>query len=55
MYIKTLVKDTQQKLKEAQKEKNMDKSIELMKELSNLNAIKSALAKELGERIILKM
>lgn len=33
----------------------MDKSIELMKELSNLNAIKSALAKELGERIILKM
>lgn len=54
-YIINRIKDTQQKLKEAQKEKNMDKSIELMKELSNLNAIKSALAKELGERIILKM
>ncbi|HAD01928.1 MAG TPA: DNA primase, partial [Porphyromonadaceae bacterium] len=49
-YIINRIKDTQQKLKEAQKEKNMDKSIELMKELSNLNAIKSALAKELGER-----
>ena len=54
-YIINRIKETQQKLKEAQKEKNMDKSIELMKELSNLNAIKSALAKELGERIILKM
>ena len=54
-YIINRIKDTQQKLKEAQKEKNMDKSIELMKELSNLNSIKSALAKELGERIILKM
>jgi DNA primase len=54
-YIINRIKETQQKLKEAQKEKNMDKSIELMKELSNLNSIKSALAKELGERIILKM
>jgi DNA primase len=33
----------------------MDKTMELMQELTKLNEIKSVLSKEIGERIILKM
>lgn len=54
-YILSRIKDVQVKLKEAQVERNMEKTMELMQELTKLNEIKSALAKELGERIILKM
>ena len=43
------------KIKELQTEGRIDEAIEQMKEQKRLNAIKVALSKELGERIILKM
>lgn len=54
-YIHQRIKDVQTKIKEAQIERNMDKTMELMQELTKLNEIKSVLSKEIGERIILKM
>lgn len=55
VYIHQRIKDVQTKIKEAQIERNMDKTMELMQELTKLNEIKSVLSKEIGERIILKM
>jgi DNA primase len=43
------------KIKGLQKEDKMDEVMQLMKELTQLNQIKVALGKQLGERIILKM
>ncbi len=48
-------KEIQNKIKELQKEGNLEGTLELMKELSRLNEIKAVLSKELGERIVLKM
>lgn len=48
-------KEIQSKIKELQKEGNLEGTLELMKELSRLNEIKAVLSKELGERIVLKM
>ena len=43
------------RLKELQTEGRLDEAIELMKEQKQLNEIKVALSRELGDRIILKM
>lgn len=53
VYILLQIKEIQTKLKEASG--NLEEALELMKKLTRLNEIKSALSKELGERIILKM
>ncbi len=54
-YILQQINTNQLKIKEAHAIGNMDKVMELMKELTRLNEIKSLLSKELGERIVLKM
>ncbi len=54
-YIIHQIKETLAKMKEAQAAGNWDESMLLMQKLSRLNAIKSVLSKELGERIVLKM
>jgi DNA primase len=48
------VKDVQLEIKAAQEEKDNDKLEQLLLDYNQLNAIKNQLAKELGERIILK-
>lgn len=54
-YILHQIKNIQEEIKAAYSQKNDDKVIELMMRQDHLNKIKSALCKELGERIILKM
>lgn len=54
-YIRYKIKQVQEKMKEAQKEKNIEQMITLMNELKQLNEIISVLSKQLGERIVLKM
>lgn len=54
-YILHQIKNIQEEIKSAYSQKNDDKVIELMMKQDHLNKIKSALCKELGERIILKM
>lgn len=54
-YILQQIKNIQEEIKAAYSQKNDDKVIELMMRQDHLNKIKSALCKELGERIILKM
>lgn len=44
-----------ERLQTAQREKNMDKAFELMKQLKFLDEVRKELAKALGERIVLKM
>lgn len=52
-YISHQIKEIQQKLKEAGDD--MEKIAELMKQQHQLQEIEAALAKELGERVVLKM
>ncbi|MFT4073285.1 MAG: DNA primase [Dysgonamonadaceae bacterium] len=49
------IKSLKKKLEEAQKAGDMDLAIELMKQLKQVDEIRKALAKILGERIILRM
>lgn len=52
-FISHKIQEIQQQIKDAAD--NMEKITELMKAQSHLNEIKAVLAKELGERIVLKM
>ncbi|MDL2282778.1 DNA primase [Parabacteroides sp. OttesenSCG-928-G06] len=54
-YINYKIKGVQTEIKEAQGNKDTDRIIHLMQQLTELNKIKSLLCKELGERIIIKM
>lgn len=54
-YIMQQIKGLQLKLKEIQHSGDMEQAMELIKQLTRLNEIKSVLSKELGERIVLKM
>lgn len=56
-YVSHQIKEQMGLLKEMQKneDENMTRIFEIMKRLTELNEIKNALSKELGERIILKM
>lgn len=54
-YILHQFKEIQNKIKDMQANKNLDEAMELLKQLTRLNEIKSVLSKELGERIVLKM
>ncbi|MDH6342670.1 DNA primase [Parabacteroides sp. PFB2-12] len=54
-YINYKIKGVQSEIKEAQVNKDTDRIIRLMQQLTELNKIKSLLCKELGERIIIKM
>ena len=53
-YILRQIKEIQHQLKEIPVTSDMAKIMELMQQLSKLNEVKSVLAKELGERIVLK-
>ncbi len=55
VYIVQQIHTIHTQIKEAQVNSDMDRVIGLMKQLVQLNDIKSALCKELGERIVLKM
>ncbi|MDR1161362.1 MAG: DNA primase [Tannerellaceae bacterium] len=54
-YIRRQINDIGQKIKELQKTADLDQVVTLMKEQDELNEIKKALNKRIGERIILKM
>lgn len=54
-YIMRQIKEIQSKLKETQTSGDMEQAMDLIRQLTRLNEIKSVLSKELGERIILKM
>lgn len=54
-YVMQQIKDVQEKLKQVQTSDDIEVTLDLMKQLTHLNEIKSAFSKELGERIILKM
>ena len=54
-FIMQQISDISNEIRDLQKRGETDESIKLMKKLHRLNEIKSALCKELGERIILKM
>ncbi len=54
-FIQFRIKELQDSIKELQGKDELDKVLGLMKELAELNHIKSILSKELGERIVLKM
>ncbi|MDH6313485.1 DNA primase [Parabacteroides sp. PFB2-10] len=54
-YINYRIKGVQTEIKEAQVNKDTDRIMPLMQQLTELNKIKSLLCKELGERIIIKM
>lgn len=54
-YIMSQIKELQQQIKEVQNEEDMGKLREIFSSMDRLNQIKNALAKELGERIVLKM
>ncbi len=53
-YISKQVRDLKEEMAARQKEGDMDATIELMQQLKQLEEIKKALAKALGERIILR-
>lgn len=53
-YILRQIKEIQHQIKEIQVTSDMVKIMELMQQLTQLNEVKSVLAKELGERIVLK-
>ena len=53
-YILRQIKEIQHQIKEIQVTSDMAKIMELMQQLTQLNEVKSVLAKELGERIVLK-
>lgn len=54
-YLLQQIADVNRRIKELQTAGRIDEAIELMKEQKQLNEIKVALSRELGERIILKM
>lgn len=54
-YILHRIKELQARIKEAQPSGDMERILDLMRQVSHLNDIKNALCKELGERIVLKM
>lgn len=54
-HIRLQIKELEAKLKKLQGENDMEQIIGIMSEMSRLNQIKGLLAKELGERIVLKM
>ena len=54
-YLLRRIADVNLRIKALQNEGRIDEAIELMKEQKQLNEIKVALSRELGERIILKM
>ena len=54
-YLLRQIADVNRRIKALQNEGRIDEAIELMKEQKQLNEIKVALSRELGERIILKM
>lgn len=54
-YILRQIKEAQLGIKKAHEAGDEEQVIELMTQLTRLNAIKNALSKELGERIVLKM
>ncbi|NDV80249.1 DNA primase [Dysgonomonas sp. 511] len=53
-YISQQIKEIKAQMQEKQKENDWDAAIELMQKLKSLDEIKKALAKELGERIVLR-
>ena len=53
-YILYRIREKQEALKQLPPD-NVEGMMELMKEIASLNEIKKVLAKELGERIVLKM
>jgi DNA primase len=53
-YILRQIKEIQHQIKETEASTDMAKIMELMQQLTQLNEVKSILAKELGERIVLK-
>ena len=53
-YILRQIKEIQHQIKEIPVTSDMAKIMELMQQLTQLNEVKSVLAKELGERIVLK-
>lgn len=55
IYLLQQIADVNRRIKELQTAGRIDEAIELMKEQKQLNEIKIALSRELGERIILKM
>lgn len=54
-YLLQQIAQLNHRIKELQTEGRLDEAIELMKEQKQLNEIKVALSRELGDRIILKM
>lgn len=54
VYITQQIKDVKEKMKQKQAENDWDAAIELMQQMKKLEEIKKALAKALGERIILR-
>lgn len=54
-YLLQRISAINSRIKELQTEGRLDEAIELMKEQKQLNEIKVALSRELGDRIILKM
>lgn len=53
-FISSQIKEIKEEMKQRQKEGNPDAAIELMHQLKELEIIKKALAKVLGERVILR-
>lgn len=54
-HIRHRIKELESELKNLNKTDDMQKLLDIMSEISRLNEIKGILAKELGERIVLKM
>lgn len=54
-YVQNEIKRIQYKIKESQGNGDLNTILDLMKQLTHLNELKSIISKELGERIILKM
>ena len=54
-YIREQIKTIQAAIKTAQQQNDMEQVFDCMKKLTQLNELKNALSKKLGERIILKM
>lgn len=54
-HIRHQIKELESELKSLNKTDDMEKILDIMSEISRLNEIKGVLAKELGERIVLKM
>lgn len=54
-HIQEEIKQVQQRIKEAQAQGEMEKILELMRQLSLLHSIRQQLCKQLGERIVLRM